>query len=152
MRLGCRKCFPRQRLQRKPLVSDPGMHSGTGVAHVPWCMTGSLTRGGGENVPGFPGACTTRNFTLLAKSPLLRCYPYTVGTLDTPKCQHSWEDQTHFREITLLIEILHPHTPHTHPTPHPTPHPNPHPNPPTPTPHPTTHTWIKVKKVNEVWI
>ena len=32
----------------KPLVSDPGMHHGT---HVPWCMSGSLTRGGGENVP-----------------------------------------------------------------------------------------------------
>ena len=26
-------------------VSDPDMHHGTCVAHVPWCMTGSLTRG-----------------------------------------------------------------------------------------------------------
>ena len=26
-------------------------------------MSGSLTRVGGENVPGIPGACTTRNFT-----------------------------------------------------------------------------------------
>ena len=42
--------FPRPRLQRKPLVSDP-------VTHVPWCMSGSLTRGGWENVPGIPGAC-----------------------------------------------------------------------------------------------
>ena len=49
--------FPRRRLQRKPLVSDPGMHHGTCVTHVPWCMSGSLTRGGGENVPGIPGAC-----------------------------------------------------------------------------------------------
>ena len=49
--------FPRHRLQRKPLVSDPGMHHGTCVTHVPWCMSGSLTRGGGENVPGIPGAC-----------------------------------------------------------------------------------------------
>ena len=32
------------RLQRKPLVSDPGMHHGTCVMHVPWCMSGSLTR------------------------------------------------------------------------------------------------------------
>ena len=44
-------------LQRKPLVSDPGMHHGTCMMHVPWCMSGSLTRGGGENVPGIPGAC-----------------------------------------------------------------------------------------------
>ena len=25
-----------------PLVSDPGMHQGTCVTHVPWCMPGSL--------------------------------------------------------------------------------------------------------------
>ena len=31
--------------QRKPLVSDPDMHHGTCVAHVPWCMLESLTRG-----------------------------------------------------------------------------------------------------------
>ena len=48
--------FPRGHLQRKPIVSDPGMHHGTCVTHVPWCMSGSLTRGGGENVPGIPGA------------------------------------------------------------------------------------------------
>ena len=48
---------PRDRLQRKPLVSDPDMHNGTCVTHVPWCMSGSLTRGRGENVPGIPGAC-----------------------------------------------------------------------------------------------
>ena len=55
----CRERFPCQRLQRKPLVSDPGMHHGTCVTHVPWCMSGLLTRDGGENVPGIPGACAT---------------------------------------------------------------------------------------------
>ena len=49
--------FPHRRFRRKPLVSDPGMHHGTCVTHVPWCMSGSLTCGGGENVPGIPGAC-----------------------------------------------------------------------------------------------
>ena len=48
---------PHGRFQRKPLVSDPGMHHGTCVTHVPWCMSGSLTCGDGENVPGIPGAC-----------------------------------------------------------------------------------------------
>ena len=67
MRRECRERFPRHRLQRKPLFSDPGMHHGTCVTHVPWCMSGSLTRGGGENDPGIPGACATRNFTYLAK-------------------------------------------------------------------------------------
>ena len=49
--------FPHPRFQRKPLVSDPDMHHGTCVTHVPWCMSGSLTCGDGENVPGIPGAC-----------------------------------------------------------------------------------------------
>ena len=63
------KWFPRYRLQRKPLLSDPDKHHGTCVTHVPWCMSGSLTHGGGENVPGIPGACATRNFTYLVTGP-----------------------------------------------------------------------------------
>ena len=69
MRRECRERFPRHRLERKPLVSDPGMHHGTCITHVPWCIPGLLTRGGGENVPGIPGACATRNFTYLARGP-----------------------------------------------------------------------------------
>ena len=69
MRRECRERFPRHRLQRKPLVSDPGMHHGTCVTHVPWCMSGSLTRSGGENVPGIPGACATHNIAYLARGP-----------------------------------------------------------------------------------
>ena len=61
MRREFRESFPRHRLQRKPLVSDPGMHQGTCVTRVPWCMSGSLTRGGRENIPAFPGAYATRN-------------------------------------------------------------------------------------------
>ena len=66
----CRWRFPCHRLQRRPLVSHPIMHRGTCVTHVPWCMSGSLTRGGGESAPGIPGACATRNFTYLVRSPL----------------------------------------------------------------------------------
>ena len=47
MRRKCRERFPRHILQRKPFVSDPGMHHGTCVTHVPWCMSGLLTHGGG---------------------------------------------------------------------------------------------------------
>ena len=61
--LECPERFPHHRLQRKPLVSYPSMH------YVPWCMSGSLTRFGGENIPGIPGACTTPNFMDLARSP-----------------------------------------------------------------------------------
>ena len=61
--------FSRHRLQRKPLVNDPGMHRGTCATHVEWCMSRSLNRGGGENVPGIPGACATCNFTYLIRGP-----------------------------------------------------------------------------------
>ena len=72
MRLECWERFPRHWFQRKLLVSDPGMHHGTCVTHVPWCMSGSLTPGGGENVPGIPGACAIRNFAYLARGPFNR--------------------------------------------------------------------------------
>ena len=41
---GCGERFPRHRLQRKPLDSDPGMHHGKRMTHTPWCMSRSLTR------------------------------------------------------------------------------------------------------------
>ena len=69
MRRECRERFPRHLLQRKLLISNPGVHHGTCVTHVPWCLSGSLTNGDGENVPCIPGACATRNFTYLARVP-----------------------------------------------------------------------------------
>ena len=56
-------------------ASDPDMHHGTCVTHVPWCMPGSLTSGFPlesavrENVPGIPGACATRHVTYLVRGP-----------------------------------------------------------------------------------
>ena len=49
----CRERFSCHRLQRKLLVSDPAMHHGTCVTHVPWCMSGLLTCGGWETFPAF---------------------------------------------------------------------------------------------------
>ena len=66
MRRGCRERFPHHRLQRKPLVSDPGMQHDTCVTHVLGCMSGSLTRGGGESIPG---ACVSRNFAYVGRGP-----------------------------------------------------------------------------------
>ena len=53
----------------EPLVSDPSMHHGTCVTHVPWCMSGSLTRCGWENIPGILGASANRNFMCLTRGP-----------------------------------------------------------------------------------
>ena len=60
-----------------PQVSDPDMHHGMCVTHVPWYMPGSLTSGSlwsvaGKNIPGISGACATRNCTYLVRGPL-RC-------------------------------------------------------------------------------
>ena len=86
-----RNVFPRHWLQRKPLVSNPGMHHGTCVTHVPWCMSGLLSRCGGENVPGIPGACATRNFTYLARGPLVPVYcPYMYHIWDLWHCGDEW--------------------------------------------------------------
>ena len=71
MRRECRERFPRPRLQRKPLVSDPSMHHGTCVTHVPWSMLESLTRGRGENVSDNLGAC--------GQPPILRIWQEVHG-------------------------------------------------------------------------
>ena len=49
---GMSETFSPHPLQRKPLVSEPGMHHGTCVTHVPWCMSGSLMAG--KTFPAFP--------------------------------------------------------------------------------------------------
>ena len=60
-----------------PTSRKPGMHHGTCITHVPWTMSGSLTRGGRENVPGIPATCATRNFTYLARG-RLHCLHFSV--------------------------------------------------------------------------
>ena len=69
MRRECWERFTRHQLQRKPLVSNPGMNHGTCVTHMPWCMSGSLIHVAGEHVPGIPGACATCNFAYLTRGP-----------------------------------------------------------------------------------
>ena len=65
--------FPRRWFQRKPLVSDHGMHHGTCVTHVPWCMSGSLTCGDGKNVPGILGACAPAILRIWQEAHALLC-------------------------------------------------------------------------------
>ena len=69
VKMECWGRFSRHRLQMKPLVSDPGMHHGTCVTHVSWCISWSLNPRWRGNIPGIPGACATRNFTYLARGP-----------------------------------------------------------------------------------
>ena len=39
---------------RERVPRHPAKHHGTCVTHVPWCMSGSLTHGGGKTFPAFP--------------------------------------------------------------------------------------------------
>ena len=54
----------------KPLVSDPGMHHGTCVTHVSWCMSGSLTRGGGEKRSWHSRRMRNPQFNISGKRPM----------------------------------------------------------------------------------
>ena len=71
--------FARRRFQRKLLVSDPGMHHGTCVTHVPWCMPGSPTCGDGENVPGIPGACAPAILHIWQDAHVYHCAKNSAG-------------------------------------------------------------------------
>ena len=74
MRRECRERFFRHHLQRKPRVSDPGMHHHTCVTARAVMHFGIAYPGGGENVPGIPGRYATRNFIYLARGPWLSTY------------------------------------------------------------------------------
>ena len=60
-------------LSPPPRVSDPDMHPGTCVTHVPGCMSGSLTRGFHwclwRGKRSRHSRCTTRNSTYLVRCP-----------------------------------------------------------------------------------
>ena len=71
MRRECRERFPHHRLQRKPLVSDPGMHHGTCVTHVPWCMSGSLNCGGGGKRSRHSRRMRNSQFFVSGKRPMV---------------------------------------------------------------------------------
>ena len=71
--------FPRRRLQKKPLVSDPGMH--VGIAYSRWC--GKRSR--------HSRRMRTRNFTYMARDPWMSNYiaQETMDVLTHP-CPNSF--------------------------------------------------------------
>ena len=95
--------FPRRRFQRKPLVSDPGMHHGTCVTHVPWCMSGSLTCGDGENVPGIPGACAPAILRIWQEA---HGNPFVLQVNRDPitrRASQGWQSQPRIQTVTVLM-------------------------------------------------
>ena len=64
-------------------VSDPDMHRGTCVTHVPWCMQGSLTSG--FLWSRWRGKCAIHNLTHLARGPLLWFFIINLNAVNTRK-------------------------------------------------------------------
>ena len=91
------------RFQRKLLVSGSGMHHVTCFTHVPWCMSGSLTRGGRENVPCIPGACATRNFTYLVRGTweTINTSRYEVSIVGTLNKHDQW-----ILEVYIPVKVI----------------------------------------------
>ena len=83
-------------------VSDPDMHHGTCLTHVPWCMPGSLTSGflwnwrRGGNVPGIPGACATCNFPYLVRGPYKESVLRMVNSLTIKRSGNKMQCSSQF--------------------------------------------------------
>ena len=83
MRLECRERFSRHWLQRKPLVVDPGMHHGSWVTSVPWCMSGSLNHDGGEKRSRYSRRMRNRQFFYIwQEAHCLHIDAKNIGTYD----------------------------------------------------------------------
>ena len=73
LRQECLERFLRHLLLRKPLISDPGMHHGTCVTHVPLWISGSLTRGGGGKRYRQSRRMRNSQFYVYGKRPMKAC-------------------------------------------------------------------------------
>ena len=94
MRQECRERFPRHQLQRIPLVSNPGMHHGTCVTHVPWCMSGSLTRCGRGKRSRHSRRMRNPQLCVSGKRPIVMCHQTS-----TPRLVGS------FRRVRFLVTM-----------------------------------------------
>ena len=97
------------------------MHHGTCVKHVPWCMSGLLTRGGGKNVPGIPDACAPAIWRIWQEahgSQRLQCcrcssrYPWTVSPSYGSRISEctqteSWDDNPRDQNWSSRLNTIH---------------------------------------------
>ena len=104
MRRECRERLPHHRLQRKPLVSDPGMHHGTCVTHVPWCMSGTLNRGGGGKRSRHSRRMRNAQFYVSGKRPIDTQQYYKICLALIHRCPKGVNDVGHLPECILVVE------------------------------------------------
>ena len=65
---GCACAGNTGKVSPPPRFSNPDMHLGTCATHVPWCMTGSLTSGGGQTFPAFRAYALLLNSSIISVS------------------------------------------------------------------------------------
>ena len=115
MRQESRDRFPRHRLQRKPLVSDLGMHHGTCVTHVPWCMFGSRTHGDWGKRSRHSRRMRNPQFYLSGKRPngtwqrvseLDSHYLMAIRTCPVPRhCQNDIDLLSNGHRVTISVNL-----------------------------------------------
>ena len=111
MRRECQERFPHHRFQRKPPVSDPGMHHVTCVTHVPWCMSWLLTRSDGEMLPAFR-CMRNPQFYVSGKIPTLIVIGKSDGQADILSLCHTMYINVHDMRVAChlwWLQINHYH-------------------------------------------
>ena len=87
--------FPHDRLQRKPLVNDPGMHHSM---HVLWCMSGTLIHVAEKKFSAFPDHAQPAILHIWLETQWLeipwdsinRTGPLFINSLGTPNWLWGW--------------------------------------------------------------
>ena len=89
------------RFSPPPRVSDPDMHHGTCVTHVPWCMPGSLNSpevGGGGKRSRHSWRMRNLQFYLSGKRPIGNAIYTDEATFKLHQTPHRWWSSVHWRE------------------------------------------------------
>ena len=91
---------------KETLISYPGMHHGTCVTHVPWCMSEPLNRGGGENVPVIPEGMRNPQF-YASKRPMRHSLcPTSYTPLSTWGIHIQYSNYGHHKIMFLCQNIV----------------------------------------------
>ena len=95
---------PPPRLQRKPLGSDPDMNYGACVKHVPWCMSGSLTRADTKKTfPAFTVHLTRRPWWWYD---IITHNIFCGWKVNVSHCLQRWSMSNLFVQITGLSYVI----------------------------------------------
>ena len=76
---------------KKPQVSAPGIYHDTYVKNVPWCISGSLSRGGGETFLAFPAHAQPAILHIWQEAHCSICYSALNNSVDTRRIIDGWD-------------------------------------------------------------